>query len=134
MGDENYLRKRMICLACNGSESQVNQAAAALSSIRGVHQVKPLNNKRILLTYSLEYLTFELIESLLKELGYELDNNLFAIIRRYIYHYMEENAREKMQLEQQEKLHGAQQQPVLMCDIDAELPHDEPEKYWNNYR
>jgi hypothetical protein len=127
MEDQNYLRKRMICLACNGSQAQAEEACKALSSIKGVHLAEPVNRKRITLIYSLEYLTFELIESLLRELGYQLDNNVIALIRRSIYQYLEDTAREKMQVE-------GQDQQVLVCNIDEELPHDEPEKYWNNYR
>jgi hypothetical protein len=134
MGDESLIRKRMICLACNGTEYQADEACDALSSIQGVHHANAVNKNRISLIYSLEHLTFELIESLLKELGFELDNRFFAIIRRNIYQYLEDNAREKMVLEQQEVEHEEHEQQVLMCNIDTDMPHDEPEKYWNNYR
>jgi hypothetical protein len=127
MDDQNYIRKRMICLTCKGPESQAAAACRALSRIHGIHSATPISEKRISLVYSLEYLTFELIESLLKELGFTLDNNIFAVIRRGIYQYLEDTAREKMQLEKQEE-------QVLVCNIDEELPSKEPEKYWNNYR
>lgn len=134
MGDESLIRKRMVCLACNGNQSQAVEACAILTSINGVLQAKPVNNKRIALVYSLEHLSFELIESLLKELGFVLDNNLFAIVRRYIYQYLEDTAREKMELMQQQEQQQEHKQQVLMCNIDTDMPHDEPEKYWNNYR
>ena len=78
------------------------------------------------LTYSLKDLSFELIESLLKELGFYLDNSIFAIIRRNIYQYLEDNVCEK--------IHAEEQEHTLVCHLHEELPHDEPEKYWNNYR
>jgi hypothetical protein len=134
MGDESLIRKRMICLVGNDNPNQADEACAALSSINGVQQARPINNNRIALTYSLEYLSFELIESLLKELGFVLDNNIFAIIRRYIYQYLEDNIHEKMELKRQQENQQEREQQVLMCNIDTDLPHNEPEKYWNNYR
>ena len=63
---------------------------------------------------------------MLKELGFYLDNSIFAIIRRNIYQYLEDNVREKLRLDEEKQ--------ALVCDIDADIPNDEPEKYWNNYR
>jgi hypothetical protein len=134
MSDESLIRKRIVCLADNGTQSQAEEACAALIGIRGVQQARPLSKNRISLIFSLEYLSFELIESLLKELGYTLDHNIFIVIRRHIYQYLEDNAREKMELKRQEEHQQERNQQVLMCNIDTDLPHDEPEKYWNNYR
>ncbi len=134
MGDESLIRKRMICLACNGTQNQAEEACEALLNVKGVHHTRPINKNRISLVYSLEHITFELIESLLAELGFELDTRFFAIIRRNIYQYLEDNAREKMVFERQEVEHEEHEQQVLMCNIDTDMPHDEPEKYWNNYR
>lgn len=124
MQEPNHLRNRMVCLTRNGDKNQAAEACAALRGIKGVEMAEPVNHHRLRLTYSLEDLTFELIEALLKELGYYLDNSIFAIIRRNIYQYLEDNAREKFQL-------GKEHQ-ALICDID--VPKSEPEKYWNNYR
>lgn len=134
MGDEALIRKRMICLACNGTQHQAVEACEVLSNVKGIHHSRPIHKNRISLIYSLEHITFELVESLLAELGYELDKRFFAIIRRNIYQYLEDNAREKMILAQLEEEHEEHEQQVLMCNIDTDMPHKEPEKYWNNYR
>ena len=126
MDDQLHIRKRMICLARNGDPSQAAEACAALRSIKGVHEAYPISHYRLSLTYSLQDLTFELIENLLKELGFYLDDSVFAIIRRNIYQYLEDNAREK--------IHVDEEKQKLLCDVDAELPQEEPEKYWHNYR
>ncbi len=91
-----------------------------------MHSPLPIAHCRLSLTYSLEYLSFELVEALLKELGFYLDDSFLPSVRRNIYQYLEDNVREQ--------LHVDQQKQILVCDIEAELPHDEPEKYWNNYR
>jgi len=126
MDDPIYIRTRMVCLTREGRESQVREACAALRGIKGIVDAQPLNSHRLSLTYSLQDLSFELIEGLLKELGFYLDTSLFAIIRRTIYQYLEDNAREK--------IHAEEQEQSLVCPLPDDLPHDEPEKYWNNYR
>ncbi len=125
MVDHIHIRERKVCLDRKADKSQVVKACAALRSLQGVFHAQPVSNHRLTLTYSLKHISFELVEALLKELGFHLDNSIFAIIRRNIYQYLEDNAREKLQLEDQEH--------SLVCDLHAELPHDEPEKYWNNY-
>lgn len=127
MVEHDYIRRRLVCLTRNGHASQAKDACAALRSIKGVHDAQPVKNHRLLLTYSLEHLTFELIEDLLSELGFYLDNSVLAVIRRNIFQYLEDNAREKIHLDKQEE-------HKLENPVDLEIPHDEPEKYWNNYR
>ena len=127
MVEHDYIRERLVCLTRNGHDSQAEDACSALRSIKGVHDAKPVNNHRLKLTYSLEHLTFELIEDLLRELGFYLDNSILAVIRRNIFQYLEDNAREKIHLDKQEEQR-------LECPVNPEIPHDEPEKYWNNYR
>ncbi len=126
MTEDVHIRRRIVCLARDKSVNQAARACAALQGVKGIVRAEPINNHRLKLVYSLESLSFELIEALLRELGYRLDNNIFATIRRNIYQYLEDNAREKMQVEDQEQ--------ELMCDVNADLPHDEPEKYWHKYR
>ncbi len=126
MDEHLHIRERKICLNRSGDTHQVEAACAALRGIQGVYHAQPVSNYRLTLTYSLQYLSFELIEALLKELGFYLDNSIFAIIRRNIYQYLEDNVREKLRLDEEKQ--------ALVCDIDADIPNDEPEKYWNNYR
>lgn len=126
MDDSIHIRKRMVCLKRNGHQSQATEACAALRGIQGIYDAQPINNHRLRLVYSLEHLSFDLIEALLKELGFYLDNSIFAIIRRNIYQYLEDNAREKIKVDDEQR--------KLVCDIAPVMPQDEPEKYWNNYR
>jgi hypothetical protein len=126
MDESPYIRKRLVCLKRSGDASQAAEACVALRGIKGVVDAHPVNHHRLQLTYSLEHLTFELIEELLKELGFYLDNSLFSYIRRNIYQYLEDTAREKIQVD--EGKHS------LMCQVDPQNLQDEPEKYWNNYR
>lgn len=126
MDEASHIRKRLVCLQRSGDDTQAEQACAALRGIKGVLEVQPVNRYRLQLTYSLEYLTFELIEDLLRELGFFLDNSIFSYVRRTVYQYLEDTAREKIQVD--EDKHS------LVCQIESETLPDEPEKYWNNYR
>jgi hypothetical protein len=127
MDDHDYIRNRLICLTRNGHDSQAEDACAALRSIKGVHDARAITDRRLSVTYSLEHLTFELIEDLLGELGFYPDDSVVAVIRRNIFQYLEDNVREKTHLDEQEK-------QAIESPVDPEVPHDEPEKYWNNYR
>ncbi len=126
MDDDIHIRERKICLAQNGKETQAAEACAALRGIKGVYDAQPTSNSRLILTYSLEHLSFELIEALLKELGFFLDDSIPSIIRRNIFQYLEDNAREKIEV--------IEENQTLACDIDPELPREELDDYWNNYR
>ncbi len=124
--EENYIRTRRVCLAHSDDDRQAARACASLQGIQGVISARPLNRRQLTLSYSLEYLSFELIESLLKELGFYLDNSLTAMIRRNVYQYLEDNARERLRVDREEQR--------LACDIDAEDSGESPaERYWNDY-
>ena len=126
MDDDIHIRERKSCLAQNGEETQAADACAALRGIKGVYDAQPVSSSRLTLSYSLKHLTFELIEELLKELGFYLDDSIPAVIRRNIYQYLEDNAREGIEVIEEDQ--------TLACDIDPKIPHEEQDEYWNNYR
>ncbi len=126
MKDKKSIRKRMICLQKGQRDSQATEACAILNGLKGIYKARPIRNDRIALTYTLEYLSFELIEALLNELNFKLDNSFISIIRRNIYQYLEDNAREKLNVKDDDRL--------LICQVDPDLSSDEPDRYWNNYR
>ncbi len=123
--EENYIRTRKVCLARNDDSQQALRACENLNGIQGVISAQPLNECQLMLSYSLEYLSFELIEALLKELGFYLDQSLPAIIRRNVYQYLEDNAREKLRVDRE--------QQSLTCSVSFDGQMDEPEKYWSDY-
>ena len=125
--EETCIRTRRVCLARNEDRQQAARACASLNGIQGVISARPLNDRQLMLSYSLEYLSFELIEALLRELGFYLDNSLPAIIRRTVYQYLEDNARERLRLQREEQR--------LACSVDPERhsASERPEKYWSDY-
>lgn len=125
MDSEAYFRTRSVCLAKTEKDGAAIRVSAILQGIKGVSHASPINKHRIKLCYSLEFLSFELIEELLKELGYSLDNSLPAYLRRHYYQYTEDNVRESL------KLNNDKQE--LSCRLDPLDSHNS-DQYWDEYR
>lgn len=124
MDKKEYIKKRSLCLHRKSKTGYAIKACAVLRGIKGIKNAKPVSNHRIKLSYSLEYLTYELVEGLLKELGFDLDNSIPAQLRRYYYHYMEDNARESLLINDQKH--------ELSCSVEPNQTR-EPEQYWDEY-
>ncbi len=78
--------------------NQAQSALLVLSNIPGVVHIDipdPQQN-RIRISYDLKHLNLQLIESLLSELGFHLDNSLMSKLRRALYYYTEETERENL--------------------------------------
>jgi len=125
MDRNEYIKTRTVCLKKRSTAGQAIEACAVLKGVKGVIHVTPKNDHHLKLTYSLEFLTFELIEGLLKELGFRLDTSIPAYLRRYYYQYMEDNARESLTINDEEH--------QLTCCIDPNEAEN-PDQYWDQYR
>lgn len=130
MEDAAYICRRKVCLADNGDQAQATEACASLLGIHGIYGAVPVSSSALELSYSVKELSFDLIEDLLKELGYYLDDSMVARLRRNIYQYLEDNLREKLRVDEENQ--------KLACDIEPSTQEPEqgvePEKYWSNYR
>ena len=76
-----------------GPHADPNQAQTAtlvLSDVEGVLQVIPRRPELIHVTYDVRFITLQVIDGLLAELGFHLDNNLLMKLRRALYYYTEE--------------------------------------------
>jgi len=124
MDQNNVIRTRSICLK-KMVDGQSMRACSLLKTLNGVELASPITQHRLKLTYSLEFLTFELIEGLLTELGFKLDRSIPASIRRYYYQYAEDNVREKY--------HINEEKHSLVCPLDHVDTKNSPQ-YWDQYR
>jgi hypothetical protein len=70
--------------------NQARTATLVLSGIEGVIQVRPVHTELIQVSYDVSYITLQVIDELLSELGFHLDNNLLMKLRRALYYYSEE--------------------------------------------
>lgn len=77
---------------------QALSAVLALSGIDGILNVSALASPQetIQITYDLNHVSLMLIEALLTELGFHLDNSLLAKLKRALYNYTEQNELENL--------------------------------------
>ncbi len=104
---------------------QAEAACAALANIEGILLAAAHSEFSVHIIYSLDQLTFEIVIDLLAELEFELDNSFLISIRKTIYGYLDDNARDNLHLdsgdEQQEDGEG------------HDIPHRDNDQYWKDY-
>jgi hypothetical protein len=126
MDDTDHYRCRLILLRQSADESKQAEAACdVLAGIEGVLLAAPADSCSIHLIYSLDHLSLELVDDLLNELGFELDKSILVTVRKTIYEFLDDNARENMHID----VSSFQEDP----DEIPEIPHQSPDKYWEDY-
>lgn len=76
-----------------GPHEDSNQARTAtllLLDIEGIIHVAPTNETQLQVSYDLTMISLQLIEEVLAEFGFHLDNNLLIKLKRALWHYSEE--------------------------------------------
>ena len=129
MDDTDHYRCRLIYLRETADQStQADAACNALAGIEGILLAAPADQYSIHLIYSLDHLSFELIIDLLNELGFEVDDSILLTLQKTIYQYLDTNARENMHID----VSQFEEQPVETAGT-PEIPHQSPDKYWEDY-
>jgi len=75
---------------------QAYHAAFALSKVEGVLRAHSSAGPVVHVTYDLTEVSLQLIECLLIELGFHLDNSLLAKLKRALYYYTEQAEQETL--------------------------------------
>ena len=72
---------------------QAHSAVLVLSDVEGVVRasIPDPGRNSIHISYDLNCISLRLVEALLDELGYHLDNSLLSKLKRALYYYTEEN-------------------------------------------
>ena len=70
--------------------NQAESASLLLFDVNGVHEVRPLNRHLLHITYNIQHITLKTIEEALMDIGFHLDNSLFAKLKRALFYYSEE--------------------------------------------
>ena len=127
MDDTDHYRCRLIYLEQSEEPSKQAEAASeALIGIEGIILAAPVDSHSIHLIYSLDNLSFELIGDLLSELGFELENSILLNLRKTIFQFLEDNARDNMHIDVT-SFHE-------VAEETHEIPHESEDKYWEDYR
>lgn len=126
MDDADRYRCRHIYLKQSDDPAhQAKAACAALTSIDGILLAAPFSDDSVHIIYSLDQLSFEIIIDLLSELEFEINNSLLLTLRDTIFCYLEDNARDNMHIDVTE----FQQED----NTSTEIPHQDNDKYWDDY-
>ena len=129
MQDTDHYRCRLIYLQeAADTSKQADAACDALAGIEGILLAAPADEHSIHLIYSLDHLSFELIIDLLKELEFEIDDSILLTLQKTIYQYLDTNARENMHIDV-----GQFEQQPPETPATLEIPHQSPDKYWEDY-
>ena len=128
MDDADRYRCRRIYLTPSDNPAyQANAACDALANIEGILLAAPFDTYCIHIIYSLDKLSFEIVIDLLQELEFETDNSLLISLRNTIFCFLEDNARDNMQVDIAEFQQEDRESPEV-------TPQQDDEKYWDDYR
>lgn len=112
--------------------NQAQSASHLLEGIDGIECVRVFPPVRIEVRYDLTMVTLQEIELALMEVGFHLDNNLFAKLRRALYYYTEETLRANLGMTQGQ---GKSTRDVFVKNYQSR-PHgcrDERPDHWRSY-
>ena len=127
MDDRESYRCRLFYLRQSADPAKQAEAACeVLTGTEGVILAAATSHNSIHLIYSLNHLSFELLTDLLAELGFELDRSILLSLRKTIFQFLEDNARDNMHMDVCEIEQHLQDHP--------EIPHQSSDKYWDDYR
>jgi hypothetical protein len=74
----------------HANSNQAETAGYLLTNVNGIYTVETVNQQLLHITYNIQYITLQTIEDALTELGFHLDNSLFAKLKRALLYYSEE--------------------------------------------
>jgi len=123
---DRYRCRRIYLKRSDDPACQAFAACQALAGIDGIVLAAPHSEHSVHIIYSLDKLSLEIVIDLLVELEFEMDDSFLNSLRKTIYCYLEENVRDKLQDETPEDRHGDPESP--------EIPHQDQEQYWEDYR
>jgi len=72
---------------------QARKAEQVLSGVKGIERIEAVSSNCLQISYSVEELTLQMIESALRDVGFDLDNSLVIRFKRAVYSYCEDALR-----------------------------------------
>jgi hypothetical protein len=126
MDDTDRYRCRHIHLKQSDNPAhQADAACAALANVDGILLAAPFTADRVHIIYLLDKLSFEIVIELLGELDFELDDSFLNSLRNTIFSFLEDNARDNM--------HNDMTEFEQEDSTNPEIPHQDNQKYWDDY-
>lgn len=109
------------------SQDQARKAEQLLKDVPGVQSIAALTQNSLRIRYSVEELTLQMIETALREVGFDLDDGLVNRLKRAVFSYCEDALRASIGVDQ----HNSDDAPSLSLPNPAlqdPRPHD-----WRKY-
>jgi hypothetical protein len=113
-------------------KQQAQTASLLLSDVEGMHLLRPHDSYLLHVSYDITCLNLNLIEDVLVDLGFHLDNSLMMKLKRALYYYTEEVERANLGIDEC----GCADRQVFINRY-LKLRHgcrDERPEHWRNYR
>ncbi len=79
---------------------QAHTASLMLSDVEGVQLLRPRDSYLLHISYEITALNLKLIEDVLIDLGFHLDNSLIVKLKRALYYYTEEVERANLGIDE----------------------------------
>jgi hypothetical protein len=79
-------------------KQQAQSVMLVLGDIDGIENLQLVDNHHLQVSYDIQKLTLQIIETALIEAGYHLDNSLLHRLKRALYYYTEDVQRDNMGL------------------------------------
>ena len=105
------------------SPGQAEKAAELLDGVTGIQNAELKDRHSLQLSYSVEELTLQMIESALREVGFELNNDIVSNLKRAVFSYCEDALRASIGVEH----HSHDNQPSISLrhsSLQDPRPHD----------
>jgi hypothetical protein len=94
----DIIKNRIIRFKLTSAE-QASKAGQLLGDVPGVHHIEVKDQHRLQISYSVEELTLQMIESALREVGFDLQNDMISNLKRAVFSYCEEALRASIGVE-----------------------------------
>ena len=99
MGSDITIKQREIRFCpLHPDPEQARTASWAIREVDGVHHTEPLGSHLLQVRYDITYVTLEIIDRALAEMGFHLDASLMSKLRRALFYYTEETERTNLGL------------------------------------
>jgi hypothetical protein len=129
----NFTKQRDVLFhPLHDDENQAITASKMLVDLDGIVLADALSTTHLIVRYDLRFFTLDVIEDLLKTVGFHLDNNLLIKIKRALYRYTEETERANLGCSEGQSNCTRE----VFINRYQQLPHgcrDKRPEHWRNY-
>ncbi len=102
MRNNDEIKVRDLCFCDHNPHQQAEDAMLLLQVADGVVNITKSASNKLRISYNIRYLSLEIIDSALFEIGFHLDNSIICKIKRALFYYVEEIQRENLGISRDE--------------------------------